>query len=84
MPLYEYACRACTHRFEVLQRMDAGSDGLLCPHCGHDELAKLFSTFAAAGGSGSEAAGFAGEGGCGEGFCGAGACGGPACGMPYD
>ncbi len=53
MPLYEYACRECGHRFEVLQRMSEGADGLACPICGHGEVTKQFSTFAGtvAGGS---------------------------------
>jgi putative FmdB family regulatory protein len=33
MPLYEYACDACGHRFEVIQKFsDAPLD--LCPKCG--------------------------------------------------
>jgi putative FmdB family regulatory protein len=51
MPLYEYLCRDCGHRFEVLQRMGEGADGLLCPRCGAGELAKQFSTFAGSAGA---------------------------------
>lgn len=78
MPLYEYRCRSCSHRFEVLQRIGQGAEGLLCPRCGAAQLDKQFSTFAAAsGGSGSaEGASFgeAGDfgdagGGCGPGCC---------------
>jgi putative FmdB family regulatory protein len=47
MPLYEYRCAACDHRFEVLQRMGEGSDGLRCPQCDRERLDKQFSTFAA-------------------------------------
>lgn len=33
MPLYEYACDACDHRFEVIQKFsDAPADR--CPACG--------------------------------------------------
>ena len=46
MPLYEYRCQACGRRFEILQRMGAGSFGLICPACGGVELEKEFSTFA--------------------------------------
>ena len=49
MPLYEYACRECGHRFEVLQRMGDDARGLVCPSCGHPEVSKQFSTFAAGG-----------------------------------
>lgn len=42
MPIYEYACNACGHVFDVLQKMDAP---LLvdCPECGKPELRKLLS-----------------------------------------
>jgi putative FmdB family regulatory protein len=46
MPIYEYRCRDCGHRFEVLQRMGQGPEGLACPKCGVDELEKQYSTFA--------------------------------------
>jgi putative FmdB family regulatory protein len=60
MPLYEYRCRECGHRFEVLQRLGQGAEGLTCPQCGAEQLEKQFSTFASAGGAeagGSSAAG---------------------------
>lgn len=69
MPLYEYSCRECGHRFEVLQRMNEGSEGLDCPRCGHPEVSKQFSTFAAAVAGGSTA---------GRGAAASGACGGPS------
>ena len=42
MPIYEYACSACGHQFENIQKI---SDPLLtdCPECGADELRKLVS-----------------------------------------
>lgn len=46
MPLYEYVCQRCRRRFEVLQRVGEGSEGLVCPDCGASELEKQFSTFA--------------------------------------
>jgi putative FmdB family regulatory protein len=55
MPLYEYACRRCEARFEVLQRMGAGAAGLSCPGCGGSRLARELSTFAAGSSSASEA-----------------------------
>lgn len=41
MPTYEYACRTCGHRFEVVQSMrdDALTE---CPECG-GELRKVFA-----------------------------------------
>jgi putative FmdB family regulatory protein len=61
MPLYEYRCESCDHRFEVLQRMGEGNETLTCPRCGAGEPSKQFSTFASAGGG--DTASFAG-GGC--------------------
>ncbi len=46
MPLYEYKCETCGHRFEVLQRMGASSQGVSCPQCGGFEVKRLVSTFA--------------------------------------
>ena len=42
MPLYEYECRACHHRFEQIQRY---SDPLVrkCPKCGKKKVEKLLS-----------------------------------------
>ena len=62
MPLYEYRCRGCGHRFEVLQRMGEGESGLLCPRCGEQAPERQLSTFASVGTS-SRAEG----GGCGSG-----------------
>lgn len=41
MPTYEYACRACGHVFDIVQKM---SDATLtiCPECG-GELRKVFA-----------------------------------------
>lgn len=51
MPLYEYLCRACGKRFEVLQRVGEGSAELRCPFCASAEVGKQLSTFAAKVGS---------------------------------
>ena len=42
MPLYEYECEACRHRFEKIQRF---SDPLVqvCPSCGKGPVNKLLS-----------------------------------------
>jgi putative FmdB family regulatory protein len=70
VPLYEYRCRACGHRFEILQRLGEGADGLACPRCTAAELVKEFSTFSSAGGdrSASDAAPGCAAPGCGAGF----------------
>jgi putative FmdB family regulatory protein len=46
MPLFEYTCRGCGHRFETLV---TASRQAACPSCRSTDLEKLFSTFAARG-----------------------------------
>jgi putative FmdB family regulatory protein len=46
VPLYEYHCEGCGNRFEVLQRIGQGPEGLACPECGQTEIEKEYSTFA--------------------------------------
>jgi putative FmdB family regulatory protein len=45
MPLYEYRCGACGHRFEALlvRREEAAPP---CPRCGDPQVEKMLSTFA--------------------------------------
>ncbi len=43
MPIHEYACRACHHRFETLVR---ASDTPRCPSCDGADLERLISLFA--------------------------------------
>jgi len=49
MPIYEYRCKRCGERLEVLQRVGAGPEGLACPSCGGEALEREASTFASAG-----------------------------------
>jgi putative FmdB family regulatory protein len=42
MPLFEYTCRDCGHRFEALV---LGSRQPVCPSCSSASLEKLYSTF---------------------------------------
>lgn len=55
MPLYEYRCSECGHRFEVLQRLGAGADDLTCPECGAPAPSKQFSTFSSSAPAGAVA-----------------------------
>jgi putative FmdB family regulatory protein len=43
MPLREFACEACGHRFEELVGPD---DSAACPKCSGRKLRRLLSTFA--------------------------------------
>ncbi len=71
MPLYEYVCSGCGNRFEMLQRVGAGSSGVSCPQCGGREVSKQHSTFASAmagaGGSGTKPCGASSASSCGGG-----------------
>jgi putative FmdB family regulatory protein len=42
VPLYEYQCKVCHHRFEKIQKF---SDPLVteCPECGEDEVEQMIS-----------------------------------------
>lgn len=79
MPIYEYACGRCGHRFEELV---SGSVATLisCPDCGAAETERLLSTFQRTrGGGGPDLSGIpapiphgGGGGGCCGGGCGCG------------
>jgi putative FmdB family regulatory protein len=45
MPIYEYACRSCGHRFEHLL-LPAAKTEPACPACQSQDLEKLMSGFA--------------------------------------
>jgi putative FmdB family regulatory protein len=42
MPIYEFQCKACGHRFERLQKM-ADADPAVCPSCGEPRVGRLLS-----------------------------------------
>lgn len=67
MPLYEYRCAECGHRFEVLQRMGEGNESLVCPSCESPEPERRLSTFAS-GGVSAPASESSGPAACGSGF----------------
>ncbi len=46
MPLYEYRCNKCGHRFTILVGMVASSQAVKCPKCGSTSAKKLISRFA--------------------------------------
>jgi putative FmdB family regulatory protein len=52
MPLFEYACRTCGHRFEFLTRDQQPPS---CPACAGIELEKQLSVFAVSSSSSSPA-----------------------------
>lgn len=44
MPLFDFDCRSCGHRFEALVRPQDGAPA--CPSCGSADLERLLSLFA--------------------------------------
>jgi putative FmdB family regulatory protein len=58
MPLYEYQCRSCDKRFEMLRRMKDADADLECPDCHSHEVERQYSTFAASGCGASDSRGF--------------------------
>jgi putative FmdB family regulatory protein len=56
MPIYEYKCTVCHHRFSVLQRIGEGNEQLRCEKCGAPKPVKQFSTFASSSGGHSGSA----------------------------
>jgi len=62
MPIYEYVCSGCEHRFETLVR---GSEQPSCPRCRGRDLDKQFSVFGV-GGRGAELGTREGPGACGS------------------
>jgi putative FmdB family regulatory protein len=53
MPIYEFKCRKCDHRFEVLRLSSGGFKNIECPKCESKDVGKEMSTFAPAMGSSS-------------------------------
>jgi len=50
MPIYEFICHACGHRFETLVRLGREKD-VCCATCGGRDVRKLFSSFGIGGGA---------------------------------
>jgi putative FmdB family regulatory protein len=48
VPLHEFACRKCGHRFEELVGSHVGIEeaDLRCPECGAEDLERLISSYA--------------------------------------
>ncbi len=49
MPLYEYQCKTCESKFEVLLSINEVSDEFGCPECDSSDTIKVFAPFASLG-----------------------------------
>jgi putative FmdB family regulatory protein len=66
VPIYEFACESCEHRFEVFGGYQSRNALQVCPNCEGTTTHALFSTFATTGSAGeSETAPVSTGGGCG-------------------
>ena len=63
MPIYEYRCGACEHRFEALLS-SSDEKAPPCPRCGGIQVAKMLSAFAVTRGTGKTPPGPCGAGQC--------------------
>jgi putative FmdB family regulatory protein len=54
MPIYEYVCSSCGHRFEKLVRSFGAEQQVHCPRCRENGSQRVLSSFAV-GGHGSSA-----------------------------
>ncbi len=45
MPIYEYVCKKCRHKFSVLVRGAGEASNAACPRCHCVETSRVFSTF---------------------------------------
>ena len=74
MPLYEYYCRDCDKKFEMLRPMSRADEDGTCPqgHAGAPRLLSVFASFTK--GEDGVTIPVAGAGGGGCGSCGGGAC----------
>jgi putative FmdB family regulatory protein len=53
MPIYEYECKKCKERFEVLQRINEDATSVQCPKCKARRPKRVLSGFHSASGKSS-------------------------------
>jgi putative FmdB family regulatory protein len=78
MPIFEYKCKQCNSKFEVLHKSSLNQDEVSCPKCNSKENKKLLSSFSATGFSSCNSGCESGKcriepsygGGCSSGMCG--------------
>jgi putative FmdB family regulatory protein len=45
MPIYEFLCQDCHHKFSILIRHSSTMSSITCPSCGVADIERLMSTF---------------------------------------
>lgn len=66
MPLFEYKCKDCGRKFDVLHKSPTNLEEVICPDCQSKNSQKLLSTFSASTGSSNFDSGSS----CADGSCG--------------
>jgi putative FmdB family regulatory protein len=56
MPVYEYECRNCKERFEVLQSIRDDASKIRCPKCQADKPKRVLSLFSSSSSKSASAA----------------------------
>jgi putative FmdB family regulatory protein len=64
VPIYEFECKNCGHKFEIIMRASASKENVTCPKCQAKNPDRLMSAFSA--GSGSNSGGFSAASSCGS------------------
>jgi putative FmdB family regulatory protein len=59
MPIYEYSCKSCAKKFELLRRL-SDTAAVTCPKCGSYEVERKISNFSCGIGGGAGSYGGAG------------------------
>jgi putative FmdB family regulatory protein len=67
VPIYEFSCLGCRHKFDVYGNFASRDERQVCPSCEGTNTKALFSTFAVSGGSEKSAGAKSGGCGCGGG-----------------
>jgi putative FmdB family regulatory protein len=54
VPIYEYQCPKCAHRFEMIHDASDKDRKIICPSCGDSKAQRVISLFSCGGARGSE------------------------------
>ncbi len=76
MPIYEYQCHQCSHKFELIRRMSEADKNTPCPHCESHHTSRMVSKVNAFSAAGAETRAISGASGAG---CGCGSCSSSSC-----
>ena len=57
MPVYDYKCPQCGHRFDLLRSMSARDEDVRCPRCGGEVVRVYEGRWGCAKGGGGECGG---------------------------